>query len=496
MKQHFATLGRQTLIYGVSGTALQAVGLITLPVFARVFTPAEYGVLEVVTVGVAALMLVADLSLTSASQRSFFDYSDEQPDERRSVLASAIATALAVATLIAAAVFLVREPLAEWLLDGQGYSSLLALAALSIPLTVAASMLREVMRLHFRAWHYAVSATISAVIAGGLGAGLVLWTSAGVDGVVLGIVAGNATAVAYGLAVAGRDAVGRLSKSELRTMLAFGLPLIPAAAALWGVAFLDRVMLSRLADLAEVGEYAVAARFGTVVMLGVTAFGLAYSPFLLSLWSSDPEGEKQLRARTLTYVTVALAFASLTLGLFARELIAVVAPDFEGAHEVVGVLCLGVALFGVANVVLAAFVLARRTRLIAIYSLAAVAVNLALTLVLIPPLGGMGAALATVGGYATLAVGYYVHGQRIYPTPYTVWKPTVTLLLAAVFMPLGLLSPGLGSVALKIAGLGLFLVSLLGLRVLDQAEVSEFTKTVGLIVRRRRRLLSETTSGP
>ena len=56
------------------------------------------------------------------------------------------------------------------------------------------------------------------------------WTSAGVDGVMIGIVAGNAAAVGYGLVVAGRDAIGRLSAAELRTMLAFGLPLILAAA--------------------------------------------------------------------------------------------------------------------------------------------------------------------------------------------------------------------------------------------------------------------------
>lgn len=495
MKQHLAKLGKQTLIYGVSGTALQAVGLLTLPIFARVFTPAEYGVLELVTVGVAALLLVADLSLSSASQRSFFDHPDDEVEKRRRVLATAILTAVAVSLVIAVAVFLARDPLADWLLAGQGYTTLIALAALSIPLTVAASMLREVMRLHFRAWHYAASATLSAVIAGGLGAALVLWSSAGVDGVLIGLVAGNAVALVYGVVVAGRDAIGRFDRSELRTMLAFGLPLIPAAAAMWGVAFLDRVMLSRLADLADVGQYALASRFATVVMLAVTAFGLAYSPFLLSLWSSDPEAEKRVRARMLTYVGVALALMSLMLGLFAREVLTVVAPAFEDAHELVGVLCLGVSFFGVANVALAAFVLARRTRLIAIYSLAAVLVNLVLALILIPPLGSLGAALAAASGYAALAAGYYLHGQRIYPTPYAPWKPAVALLAAAALMPLGLLPLGLGAVALKLAAVCVFLGTLLLLRVFDQAEIAELRKAIRLIARRPARLLSGTASG-
>jgi len=496
MKQHLSTLGKQTLVYGVSGTALQAVGLITLPIFARVFTPAEYGVLEMVTVGLAALMLVADLGLSSASQRSFFDYDEGQPNQRRSVLTTAIATALGVSVVIAIVLFAARGPLADWLLAGQGYTTLLALAAVSIPLTVAASMLREVMRLHFRAWHYAASATLSAVIVGGLGAGLVLWTGAGVDGVLIGIVTGNAAAVAYGLAVAGRDAIGRFSLQELRTMLAFGLPLIPAAAALWGVAFLDRVMLSRLADLADVGEYAVAARFATVVMLAVTAFGLAFSPFYLSLWSRDPEAEKRIRARILTYVSATLAFISLALGLFAREVLTVVAPAFMGSHELVGVLCLGVTLFGVANVSMAGMVLARRTRLIAAYSLVAVLVNLALTVALIPSLKGLGAALAAVGGYATLAGGYYLHSQRLYPTPYAPWRTAAPVVVAAVLMPLGLLPLGLVAVALKLGALGAFAAALVGLRVFERAELAELVKALRRIARRPERPLSSAPSGP
>ena len=472
MRPLLSTLGKQTLIYGISGTALQAVGLITLPVFARTFTPAEYGVLEIVTVGLAALLLVADLGLASASQRSYFDYSDDEQARRRRVVATAILAALVMALGISAAIALARVPLADWLFDGQGYTTLIALAALSIPLTVAATMLRQVMRLHFRPWHFATSATLSAILAGGLGAGLVLWTSAGLNGVVIGLIAGNLLGVLYGLVVVGRDSVARFSVQELRVMLAFGLPLIPAAAAMWGIVFLDRVMLSRLADLGDVGTYAIASRFATVVMLAVTAFGLAYSPFLLSLWSEDPEAEKRLRVRVLTYVAIVLAFVSLGLTLFAREVLSVIAPDFGDAYDVVGILCLSVTIFGVASVAAAAFVLARKTHLIAIYSLTAVAVNFVLALVLIPPLDGLGAALATLGGYATLAVAYYLNGQRVYPTAYVARKPVVAIGAAAAMMPVGLLSTGLEHSIVKILTLASFPAVLVLLRVIDRGELT------------------------
>ena len=59
-------------------------------------------------------------------------------------------------------------------------------------------------------------------------------------------------------------------------MLAYGLPLVPAAFALWALALVDRIMLSKLGSLADVGQYAVANRVSNVLLLAVT--GLRRSP--------------------------------------------------------------------------------------------------------------------------------------------------------------------------------------------------------------------------
>jgi O-antigen/teichoic acid export membrane protein len=482
VREHLARLGRQTFVYGLSATAIQAVGLITLPVFARVFTPAEYGAVEIAAVGLSAVVLVADLGLASAAQRSYFDYTDEQPHERRRVLATAMATSLATSLTVGALLLAFRRPIADWLFNGQLYTALVSLVAVAIPLSIVAALARGVMRLQFRPGQYAASATLAAVISGGLSVGLVLWTDVGVEAVLIGAVAGNAVAALFGLAVTAREYRAPVSRSELRTMLAFGLPLIPAAAALWGLSFLDRVMLSRLGELSEVGEYAVAARFAMVLMLAVSAFGLAFSPFVLSLWSEDAETEKRVRARALTYLTVVLASLSVLLALFAREITSIVAPAFDNAHEVVGILCFGVTLFGISTVAMTGITFVRRTRLFAIYSLVAVGLNLLACLILIPPFGTTGAALATTIGYALLAVGYYVHAQRLYPTPYEPRKALTVLLAAALVMPLGLLPLGPASVGLKLGGIAAFGAALTLLHVFDPPELAELR----LIMRRVR----------
>ena len=58
-------------------------------------------------------------------------------------------------------------------------------------------------------------------------------------------------------------------------------------------------------------------------------------------------------------------------------------------------------------------------------------VNVALNLALIPRYGMIGAAIATVAAYATMAVGMAWWSQRIYPVPYQ-WRRVGTAALAAV----------------------------------------------------------------
>ena len=60
MRTHLISLGRQSLVYGLSGAVLQLVGLVTLPVYARHFSPAQYGVIELASVTFAALIIAVD----------------------------------------------------------------------------------------------------------------------------------------------------------------------------------------------------------------------------------------------------------------------------------------------------------------------------------------------------------------------------------------------------------------------------------------------------
>src|SRR5688500_6692480 len=76
---------REVLIYGAGGVGVQLLLSLAVPVFTRIFAPADYGVIETIGTAVVVLAMFATLGLESASQRSYFDYREDEAGERRAV---------------------------------------------------------------------------------------------------------------------------------------------------------------------------------------------------------------------------------------------------------------------------------------------------------------------------------------------------------------------------------------------------------------------------
>jgi O-antigen/teichoic acid export membrane protein len=476
---HTSTLAQHTLAYGLSGFIVPLVGLVTLPIYSRVFSPDEYGLLELGIVVTSIGLVLADAGLSAAAQRHFYEYRPEQEAERRSVVFTALAATFALGLLVAAIVILLSDTVADRLLERPSEDELVAVVGTTIPAITIATYLREIMRLGFRTGAYLVSSALTAILTGALGVFAVVVLDLGVEGVFLGTLAASLVAAAYGAFAIRGDLAGRFSRGELAALLAYGLPLVPAAVTSWALLLLDRVILRRLEDLDAVGQYAIASRLSGVLALGMTAFILALGPYLLSVYAEAPEQEKAVRGRTLTYLAFVLGLGALALTLFAEDLIDLIAPDYDEAHEAVGPLAFGAIGYGAASILLTGISLARRTMYVALLSTFAGAANVALNFALIPLLGIAGAGLASAAGYGLLAVLYYWAAQRVYPTPFEPRRVLTIVALAVaaafvVFVPLD----GAAAVAVDVLALGGFVGAVVAVGAMRRPEFRELGRFI------------------
>src|SRR5207244_11323044 len=202
-----------------------------------------------------------------------------------------------------------------------------------------------------------------------------------------------------------REQLGlQFDRERFRQMNHFGMPLVPSALALWAINFIDRIFIAQYKNQAEVGVYSVAVRISSAIVFLMMAFRLAWPAFAYSI--EDDREAKRTYSFVLTYLLLVCAWVSLALGLLSPWLVELLAPkhSFHRASEAVALLAFGSAAYAGYTVLAIGIGRARQTQFNWIVSGLAAVLNVVLNVILIPPYGMMGAAIATVAEYVALCV--------------------------------------------------------------------------------------------
>ena len=421
-------LGRHSLIYGIGGLVSRIVAVLLLPVYTHYLTPADYGKIETLLALTTVLGIILRAGISSAFFRFYFDAQD--PVARRTVLRTSFWFTMGAGTLGLLLLLAFAAPLSDFLFGTSSAANLVRAAGVALWAGVNYEQLTSLFRVEERSVAFVCASLANVFITIGLTLVLVVSLDKGALGVIVGNFSG--TLIVY-VALLGfrREQLGlQFDRGLLREMNRFGIPLVPTALFLWVTNFSDRFFLVKLADVAEAGLYSVGVRVASAMVLLLTAFRMAWPAFAYSI--KDEREARRTYAYVLTYLTVVTAWVALALTLLSPWLVDLLAaPRFADSASVVGPLAFATVSYASYIVIAIGVGRARRTQFNWVVTGAAAVVNVALNLALIPPYGMMGAALATVAAYTTMAVGMAWWSQRIYPVPYQ-WRRVVTAALAAV----------------------------------------------------------------
>ena len=108
-------------------------------------------------------------------------------------------------------------------------------------------------------------------------------------------------------------------------MLRFGLPTMPAELTLYSLSFLDRIIIVRLAGLAEAGLYALAVKFANGMQVLVRGFHLAWPPLAYSI--TDDDEARRSYALIVSWFVAVISFAVVGLWLLAPWLVRLLADE-------------------------------------------------------------------------------------------------------------------------------------------------------------------------
>ena len=190
----------------------------------------------------------------------------------------------------------------------------------------------------------------------------------------------------------------RPSFGLLPKMIRFGLPLVPAGFALWGLNWLDRIFLVNYTDLGAVGRYSLAYSLGYLgIQVVANPIYTMYPTAAAEHWNQgDREGVQRYFERTAGAMLLLVAPIIAFTAVAGRPILQFFAPpSFASAAPVISIVVSGYLLLMLSAYYETAMGLVHKQWLSTVATVIAFGSNVALNFILIPRFGIVGAAVAT-----------------------------------------------------------------------------------------------------
>ncbi|MBI2857842.1 MAG: polysaccharide biosynthesis protein [Chloroflexi bacterium] len=409
-------LSKHSAIYGLGAIASQAVNFLLIPVYTRYLAPADYGALEIFHTTLAILGIIATLGLWQGLFRHFFEYDTEE--KRRTAISTAFFFSLAFGAIFCLTLVLYADSIARLLFGSEAYALYFRISFATLFLDSLAMVSLSVIRAKQQSKKY-VGVTLGRFLASVV---FKLFFLIVLGRSVLGIL--EAELIAVSLVVIAlipeivRSVAFRFSASALRSMLSFGLPLVPSSLAYWVMTMSDRYFLQFFSTSEELGLYSMGAKLGMVMQVVIVApLQLAWSQLIFLIAKED--NAKEVYSRSLTYYLLLGSFATLGLAVLSREILMVMTtPAFYSAQRVVPIIATVNLVVGCRSLVGVGILLKKKTQYLAFAMVGAAIVNMGLLYLMVPSYGMVGAALAGLIGQLILAASVEFTASRLYPIRY------------------------------------------------------------------------------
>ncbi len=382
-------------IYAAGNVASAAIPFALLPLLTRVLAPAEFG--HVVAFSLLATLCTpfAGLSIHGAVGVAWFNRPrEEMPDFVGAAITVGI-TSLALTALTVAAVLAAAPSLAS------GFSPFWGAVAAA---TAGANILLQCRLSLWQSQQRPVANAGVQFIAAALNVGLsligVLVLGLGGEGRNGGIALATflMALTAIMLLFWSREARWSLRRDDVKSLLLFGVPLIPHGLAGVVIGTADRWIVSAQLGAQTLGIYGAGAQLGMVMALLADAFIKAYTPWLYGrLASANSDDKYSIVGAIYVSIPAFLAVAAavgVTLHLASGLLLG---PQYRAATVVLPWFMLGGAFSGIYLCTTNLFFFSGRTSLLSVVTLASATAGTLLTWMLASAFGVEGAAM----GYAT-----------------------------------------------------------------------------------------------
>ena len=410
-------LASQTAIYGLSSVVGRLLNYLLVPLYTRYFLPAEYGVVTELYAYVAFFVVM----LTYGMETAFFRFSKKE--ETTNVYSTTLISLLISSVIFIGLIFLNSSEISQWL----GYANhpeYIQFFALIIGMDAVASISFAKLREQDKAMRFAFIRIVNIMINIGLNLYFIVYQEYGIAYIfIANLVASVITLLMLFPQMISSSWV--FDKKLWKKMMIYALPLLIAGLAGMTNETIDRILLKHLlpnTDMAasELGLYGAFYKLSIIMILFIQTFRFAAEPFF---FAQEKEGNsRKIYADVMKYFTIIMAIIFLGVTIFYDVIKGFLGSEYhdDRGFLVVSILLLANLFLGIYYNLSIWYKLTEKTKYGAYLSIFGAIITLSLNFTLIPVLGFVGCAWATLVCYFSMTVASYYLGKRHFSVPYQV----------------------------------------------------------------------------
>lgn len=393
-KQKYKTLSKNTLLFTISGFGTKAITFFMVPLYTYVLSTNEFGTVDLLLTTSQLLIPVLTLNIQDAVLR----FSLDKENDPHKVIGAGIKICLVSSCILLIALFII---------NGLQIVNLDTTYLLFLTFVYFWGTLYNCFSMYLRA----VDKVKVLMVAGLLGTFLtcvfniffLMVIKLGINGYMIANVAGNAIAAIF-MFINGKifkEADYKQSRKLLRLMISYSFPLVFNSIAWWLNNASDRYILTFFSGVAINGIYAVSYKIPTIL---TTLQSLFYNAWSVSAITEFDNEDKDGFMGNIYTLYSGLSMIGCSILLICNIPIArlLFAKEFFEAWKYVPPLLLGTVFNGLALFEGCIFTAVKRTKDVSKTTLMGAGFNTVMNIILIPNLGALGAAFATLLGYFTV----------------------------------------------------------------------------------------------
>ena len=371
------------------------IGFITVPIITYFISPEEYGKSSMFTLAISILQLFVFLGMDQAYTKRYYETVN-----RSKLLTNAIFPAFILVMAIDLGLFLGKGKVAE-LLFGSSEEIICVYALIIIlpGLAIEKFALMDI-RMQQRGVLYSVMSILLKTLTLICIVTLFVQYQKSFRAIVFGTTVAQLLYSGILLFCVRKSFIIRASLLEwleIKSLLKFGLPIVPVSIIGWALSGMDKVMLRGFCDYSELGMYEVAFKVVNIIGIAQTCFTSFWVP-VAHQWNND-NVDKERFVYIGRLISLAMTGIFVLVLLFKNVIFFILADDYGQAVNIVPFLLIYPIMYTVSEVTVMGIYFKEKTLNLLFVSLAASIVNIALNCILIPKAGAIGASIATGVSY-------------------------------------------------------------------------------------------------